>query len=483
VANQNFKVKTGLEVGTGVTISAGIVTAISFSGNATNATYAVTAGVSTSVIGGIASITQLNVSGIASVGTAITMNASDGSIQCTTATVNGDVKISGITTYQNSISIRPLDGGNEYLSISPNGRMVLGSAIGTDAGIEIINNTTSPTAEIFTITTPNVNLYDKKIIVDYGGRLLLGGNLDSSLNNAFTVIDNSGNIKLTGYVSAGGTIGASALYVGSGTTITSDGTIITNQLNVSGVVTATTFVGNLTGTATTTTNIPNLTGDITSNGTATSIASGVIVNDDINASAAIAVSKLSASTISGVTLGNNLSTLTLNTSGTGLSGSTTYNGSGSATFTVASNATSSNTNSTIVARDASGNFSAGTITASLSGGTLTNYTETIYAFGNTGATPTFSLSNGNFITATLNANITSMTFSMTGVPSGAFSFTLFLRNDATPGRSITWPPSVRWPNGSVPTRTTTANQADVYTFFTTDGGSVWYGNLSLYNYA
>ena len=47
MANQNFKVKTGLEVGTGVTISGGIVTATTFSGNATNATYAVTSGVST----------------------------------------------------------------------------------------------------------------------------------------------------------------------------------------------------------------------------------------------------------------------------------------------------------------------------------------------------------------------------------------------------------------------------------------------------
>ena len=75
----------------------------------------------------------------------------------------------------------------------------------------------------------------------------------------------------------------------------------------------------------------------------------------------------SAGTISGVPLGSNLNTLTLGTSGTGLSGSTTYNGSGAATFTVTSNATSANTASTIVARDGSGNFSAGTITASLSG--------------------------------------------------------------------------------------------------------------------
>ena len=42
----------------------------------------------------------------------------------------------------------------------------------------------------------------------------------------------------------------------------------------------------------------------------------------------------------------------------------TYNNAAAVTFTVTSNATSSNTASTIVARDGSGNFSAGTITAS-----------------------------------------------------------------------------------------------------------------------
>lgn len=66
-------------------------------------------------------------------------------------------------------------------------------------------------------------------------------------------------------------------------------------------------------------------------------------------------------------------TLTLATSGTGLSGSGTFtaNDSDNVTFTVTSNATNANTASTIVARDASGNFSAGTITASLSGNSST----------------------------------------------------------------------------------------------------------------
>ena len=51
-------------------------------------------------------------------------------------------------------------------------------------------------------------------------------------------------------------------------------------------------------------------------------------------------------------------------SGTGLSGSASAEG---ATFTVTSNATNANTANTIVARDASGNFSAGTVTAGLTG--------------------------------------------------------------------------------------------------------------------
>jgi hypothetical protein len=74
----------------------------------------------------------------------------------------------------------------------------------------------------------------------------------------------------------------------------------------------------------------------------------------------------------------NNGTLTMNVSGTGLSGSATFTAdqAGASTFTVTSNATSANTNSTIVARDASGNFSAGTITATLSGNATTSSSTT-----------------------------------------------------------------------------------------------------------
>lgn len=74
---------------------------------------------------------------------------------------------------------------------------------------------------------------------------------------------------------------------------------------------------------------------------------------------------LSQNSISGVTLGNYLNTLTR---GTYLTGNN-YNGSAATTWAV--DATTTNTASKVVARDASGNFAAGTITATLTGNAST----------------------------------------------------------------------------------------------------------------
>jgi hypothetical protein len=113
---------------------------------------------------------------------------------------------------------------------------------------------------------------------------------------------------------------------------------------------------------------------------------------------------------------------------------------------------------------------------------LKNYAERLVNVGNTGSAATLNLADGNFFAATLNANCT-FTFSLGVNNTSATSFTLLLTNDGTSGRSIVWPASVKWPNSTVPTRTTSANRSDVYTFFTTNGGANWYGALALYNYA
>ena len=92
------------------------------------------------------------------------------------------------------------------------------------------------------------------------------------------------------------------------------------------------------------------------------IADGSITNVDIASGAAIAISKLASSTISGVSLGNNLSNLTAG-SYISYSSGTTYNGSAAITLDVkASNTNTDPTGFPIVSRNASGDFTAGTIT-------------------------------------------------------------------------------------------------------------------------
>ena len=177
-----------------------------------------------------------------------------------------------------------------------------------------------------------------------------------------------------------GTDVLSSNTLGSGivaSSLTSVGTLTNlnvGNVNSTGIITATTFVGALTGTATSTTNIPNLTGDITSVNKATTLAT---VNSNVGtfgSGGSIPTITVNAKgLVTGVTTTAvnpaNDGTLTLAVSGTGLSGSASFtaNQSSASTFTVTSNATNANTVSTIVARDGSGNFSAGTITASLTG--------------------------------------------------------------------------------------------------------------------
>jgi hypothetical protein len=122
----------------------------------------------------------------------------------------------------------------------------------------------------------------------------------------------------------------------------------------------------------------------------------------------------SAGTISGVALGSNLNTLTF---GTYLTGSS-YNGSSA--VTLATNATNANTASTIVARDASGNFSAGTITASLSGNATT-------------ATTASNVNNG---TLTMNVSGTGLSGSQTFTANQAGNATFTVTSNATSANTV-----------------------------------------------
>ena len=107
--------------------------------------------------------------------------------------------------------------------------------------------------------------------------------LNADINASAAIVDTKlATIATAGKVSNSATTAASANTASA---------IVARD--ASGNFTAGTITANLTGTASNVTTNANLTGDVTSVGNATSIAADVIVNADVNASAAIAGTKIS----------------------------------------------------------------------------------------------------------------------------------------------------------------------------------------------
>jgi len=250
--------------------------------------------------------------------------------------------------------------------------------------------------------------------ITVSGTLTLGGTLVPANGG-------TGATTLTGYVKGVGTSTMTASATIPSTDITGLGTMSTQAASAVaitggtingatvGATTAATVRGTtitattqFTGSGAGLTSIPNSATTATNANTASTI---VARDASGNFTAGTITAALSGNATTATTAANvNNGTLTMNVSGTGLSGSQTFtaNQSAAATFTVTSNATNANTASTIVARDASGNFTAGTITAALTGtasgnlalagGTMTGQITTRVA---SGATPIVSGSGSN----------------------------------------------------------------------------------------
>ena len=93
------------------------------------------------------------------------------------------------------------------------------------------------------------------------------------------------------------------------------------------------------------------------------------------------------------------------------------------------------------------------------------------------ASTTLDLSTSNFFNVTLSSNTT---LAFTNPPSGkVFSFNVVLAQDSTGGRIVTLPATSKYPNGQTPTKTTTANAIDIWTFTTYNGGTSYISSLSL----
>ena len=90
---------------------------------------------------------------------------------------------------------------------------------------------------------------------------------------------------------------------------------------------------------------------------------------------------------------------------------------------------------------------------------------------------TLDLHDGNLFAVTMGHNIT-FTFNNPPTSGDGFGFTLKLTQDGTGSRTATWPASVDWAGGSAPDLTGTANSVDIFTFFTHDAGTTYYGFLA-----
>ena len=161
------------------------------------------------------------------------------------------------------------------------------------------------------------------------------------------------------------------------------------------------------------------------------------------------------------------------TNATGLPIATGVSGLGTGVATFLATPTSANLISVVSDETGSGSLVFAT-SPTLTNPTVTNYVETPYS-ANSSTAITIALTNGTvqIITLTGNATIT-----MPTATSGK-SFIMFLKQDATGSRSVTWS-TVKWAGGTAPTITATASRQDIFSFFA--DGTNWYGATLGLNY-
>jgi len=102
-----------------------------------------------------------------------------------------------------------------------------------------------------------------------------------------------------------------------------------------------------------------------------------------------------------------------------------------------------------------------------------SYNETYLAVTSSGGATTVNCETGNTFSHTLTED-TTFTFSNPPASGTGYSFTLKIVQDST-ARTITWPSSVDWAAAEAPTISTGSGEVDVFVFFTTDGGTTFYG--------
>ncbi len=105
---------------------------------------------------------------------------------------------------------------------------------------------------------------------------------------------------------------------------------------------------------------------------------------------------------------------------------------------------------------------------------LRDYSETVSSPTISAGTLVLNLETSNIFTVSLNAAITTLTISNPPASGSGGSFTLIFTADGT-ARAVTWPAAIKWANGTAPALTSTSGKKDVFSCFSTDGGTTWLG--------
>jgi hypothetical protein len=117
----------------------------------------------------------------------------------------------------------------------------------------------------------------------------------------------------------------------------------------------------------------------------------------------------------------------------------------------------------------------GLVTAAVDG-------DTYHDDGNVATSTTVDYSQAHVHKLTLTGNLGTLTIS--NITNGvACGLTLYLVQDGTGGRIVTWPASFKWPGAVVPVLSTAPAAIDIVVAETFDNGTTWFANLAGKGYA
>lgn len=308
----------------------------------------------------------------------------------------------------------------------------------------------------------------------------LGGTGLTTFGSANRAIYSSGTTTLTA-----GTLPHEA--GGTGFTSFTDGQLLIGKSSdgslAKGTLTAGTgiSVSNGSGAITVTNSAPDQTVTLTGGGT-TSIT-GSYPNFNITSADQYVGTVTSVSgtgTVNGLTLtGTVTSTGSLTLGGT-LSVGVTNGGTGQSSYTDGQLLIGNSTGNTLAKATltAGANISvtngAGSITLAATG---LMPLSALNALGNQSGSISINVASYDTFSMTLTGGVTISSF--TGLPTNPYGFTIITAQDATGGRSITWPSGTKYAGGVVPPITTTAYAVDIWNVYTYNSGSSYVVSLAV----